>query len=160
MRTLIFSVIQFEKVWCLKAGKEIPHDSCRRKLCGGEYKTCRTCKSGASKMVPISEYFVDGALEDITDYFPVGKDGNPTSDVDNSGNPITEYLTIHSERTPIDIRGVFWLINGDIHSFPYNPKLTLSLEGIAKSGDTYNHMILTEGCRQSGIQSEGVFYVM
>lgn len=33
-------------------------------------------------------------------------------------------------------RGVFWLIDGTLHCFPYDGSYP---EGIAKSGNTYNH---------------------
>ncbi|ADU21641.1 hypothetical protein [Ruminococcus albus] len=38
-------------------------------------------------------------------------------------------------------KGVFWLINGELLTFPFDGKYP---EGTAKSGDTYNHQKLWE----------------
>jgi hypothetical protein len=37
------------------------------------------------------------------------------------------------------MKGVFWLINNELHSFPFNSDPPDFPEGVAKSGDTYNH---------------------
>jgi hypothetical protein len=34
------------------------------------------------------------------------------------------------------MKGVFWLIDNELHSFPFDSDYP---EGVAKSGDTYNH---------------------
>lgn len=41
-------------------------------------------------------------------------------------------------------RGVFWLINGELYAYPFDENST---EGIAKSGNTYNHKELWESVK-------------
>lgn len=41
-------------------------------------------------------------------------------------------------------KGVFWLIDGELYSFSFDGSIT---EGIAKSGDTYNHKKLWKHVR-------------
>ena len=41
-------------------------------------------------------------------------------------------------------RGVFWLIDGELKCFPFDGRI---IEGIAKSGNTYNHKKLWEHIR-------------
>ena len=44
-------------------------------------------------------------------------------------------------------KGVFWLIGGELLAFPFDGTYP---EGIAKSGDTYNHQKLWEVVRPKG----------
>ncbi|MCL2663132.1 MAG: hypothetical protein FWE83_07360 [Oscillospiraceae bacterium] len=41
-------------------------------------------------------------------------------------------------------RGVFWIIDGKVHAFPFTGEIT---EGISKSGNTYNHKKLWDNVR-------------
>lgn len=41
----------------------------------------------------------------------------------------------------IDERGVFWIVDGELLAFPFDEN---DAEGIAKSGNTYNHKLLWE----------------
>lgn len=43
-------------------------------------------------------------------------------------------------------KGVFWLVEGELFAFPFDENNT---DGIAKSGDTYNHKLLWEKVRTS-----------
>ena len=42
------------------------------------------------------------------------------------------------------MKGVFWLINNELHSFPFTTDYP---EGVAKSGDTYNHKKLWQSIK-------------
>jgi len=42
------------------------------------------------------------------------------------------------------MKGVFWLINNELHSFPFAADYP---EGVAKSGDTYNHKKLWQSVK-------------
>lgn len=44
-------------------------------------------------------------------------------------------------------KGVFWIIDGELHSYPFDGTQT---GGIAKSGDTYNHKKLWEFVKPKG----------
>ena len=44
-------------------------------------------------------------------------------------------------------KGVFWLIDGELFAFPFDGTHP---EGIAKSGDTYNHMRLWDSVKPKG----------
>lgn len=44
-------------------------------------------------------------------------------------------------------KGVFWIIDGELYSFPFDSTQT---NGIAKSGDTYNHKKLWEFVKPKG----------
>lgn len=44
-------------------------------------------------------------------------------------------------------KGVFWIIDDKLHSYPFNDTQT---DGIAKSGDTYNHKKLWEFVKPKG----------
>jgi hypothetical protein len=42
------------------------------------------------------------------------------------------------------MKGVFWLIDGKLHSFQFTGE---GMEGVAKSGDTYNHKKLWQSVK-------------
>lgn len=44
-------------------------------------------------------------------------------------------------------RGVFWIIDGELLAFPF---MEDSLEGVAKSGNTYNHKKLWNDIKPHG----------
>jgi hypothetical protein len=44
-------------------------------------------------------------------------------------------------------RGVFWIVDGQLLAFPFKEGAT---EGVAKSGDTYNHLLLWPSVRPKG----------
>ena len=44
-------------------------------------------------------------------------------------------------------RGVFWLIEGQLLAYPFDGSYS---EGIAKSGNTYNHKMLWDALRPAG----------
>ena len=44
-------------------------------------------------------------------------------------------------------RGVFWLINGKLFAFPFDGSHS---EGVAKSGNTYNHKKLWDAIKPAG----------
>lgn len=52
-------------------------------------------------------------------------------------------------------KGVFWLINGELLTFPFDRKYP---EGTAKSGDTYNHQNLWESVRPKGCKKPFDYY--
>jgi hypothetical protein len=45
------------------------------------------------------------------------------------------------KKTIMNKRGVFWIIDGELITFPFDETST---EGVAKSGKTYNHKLLWE----------------
>ena len=52
-------------------------------------------------------------------------------------------------------RGVFWVINDELLAFPFYGD---AAEGIAKSGNTYNHKKLWDSIRPSGINKPYNYY--
>ena len=52
-------------------------------------------------------------------------------------------------------RGVFWLIEGKLHCFPFDGSYP---EGIAKSGNTYNHEKLWQSVRPHGCRKPFDYY--
>lgn len=41
-------------------------------------------------------------------------------------------------------RGVFWIVDGKLHAYPFDETAT---EGIAKSGNTFNHKLLWDSVK-------------
>ena len=52
-------------------------------------------------------------------------------------------------------RGVFWLIDGELLAVPYDGNAT---EGIAKSGDNYNHRLLWEHVKPAKCNKDFDYY--
>lgn len=52
-------------------------------------------------------------------------------------------------------KGVFWIIDGKLYSFPFDGTQT---DGIAKSGDTYNHKKLWEFVKPKGCNKPYNYY--
>lgn len=52
-------------------------------------------------------------------------------------------------------KGVFWIIDDELHSYPFNDTQT---DGIAKSGDTYNHKKLWEFVKPKGCNKSYNYY--
>ena len=52
-------------------------------------------------------------------------------------------------------KGVFWLIDGDLKCYPFGGRIR---EGIAKSGNTYNHKKLWEHIRPKGCNKSFDYY--
>lgn len=53
-------------------------------------------------------------------------------------------------------KGVFWIINGKLHSFPFDATQT---DGVAKSDDTYNHKKLWEFVKLKGCNKSYNYYL-
>ena len=52
-------------------------------------------------------------------------------------------------------RGVFWLIDGELFCYPFDGRIT---DGVAKSGNTYNHKKLWEHIRPKGCNKAFDYY--
>lgn len=52
-------------------------------------------------------------------------------------------------------RGVFWVINGELLSFPF---IENTLDGVAKSGNTYNHKKLWPDVKPRGCNMSYNYY--
>ncbi|MCM1528462.1 MAG: hypothetical protein NC093_00510 [Alistipes sp.] len=52
-------------------------------------------------------------------------------------------------------KGVFWIVDGILHSFPFDGTQT---NGIAKSGDTYNHKNLWEFVKPKSCNKQYNYY--
>ena len=52
-------------------------------------------------------------------------------------------------------RGVFWLIDGELCCYPFDGRIT---DGVAKSGNTYNHKKLWEHIRPKGCNMAFDYY--
>ena len=52
-------------------------------------------------------------------------------------------------------KGVFWLIDDELLAFPFDGRYP---EGIAKSGDTYNHKLLWDIVRPKGCRKPFDYY--
>ena len=52
-------------------------------------------------------------------------------------------------------KGVFWIIDGELFSFPFD---SIQTDGIAKSGDTYNHKKLWKFVKPKGCNKPYNYY--
>ncbi|MCM1270896.1 MAG: hypothetical protein NC247_09795 [Ruminococcus flavefaciens] len=52
-------------------------------------------------------------------------------------------------------KGVFWIIDDELHSYPFDDTQT---DGIAKSGDTYNHKKLWKFVKPKGCNKPYNYY--
>ena len=53
------------------------------------------------------------------------------------------------------LRGIFWVIDGELHAYPFSPE---SAVGLAKSGNNYNHKLLWEYVKPRGCSKPFNYY--
>ena len=95
---------------------------------------------------PVDVQYNDGWTKELWSLNPFQKRAFDASKINEMSITFEEYLNMFDE-SQIMKRGVFWLIDGELKCYPFDGSFP---EGIAKSGNTYNHKKLWDYIRPKG----------